>query len=53
MDPDATLEELRLHCELEKARGLTTGEAERMAVLVEALDQWLSSGGFLPAAWQR
>lgn len=28
-------------------------EAVRMAELVRALDEWLSKGGFLPAAWAR
>jgi hypothetical protein len=57
MDPDAALNELR-----ELAGRLRDPGPEqvlddledvgRMAELVEALDGWLSRGGFLPAAWQ-
>lgn len=28
-------------------------DAARLAELVMALDEWMSRGGFLPAAWQR
>lgn len=28
-------------------------DLERLADLMEALDEWLSKGGFLPKAWQR
>lgn len=35
--------------------GLLTAEeyAEEMARLWEALDEWLSKGGFLPNVWER
>jgi hypothetical protein len=29
------------------------GYAMRLAELVEALDEWIKSGGFLPEDWQR
>lgn len=29
------------------------GEASELVEYVEGLDQWLSRGGFLPAAWNR
>lgn len=54
MDPNACLMELR-----ELTRMVNDGEAfaernlERIAELVEALDGWLSRGGFLPTVWQR
>lgn len=55
MDPDANLEEQR---ELVKRinNALVTLDPdtyERLAELVEALDQWLSNGGFLPRDWRR
>jgi hypothetical protein len=28
-------------------------DAERLAELVQALDEWLTRGGFLPARWER
>jgi len=33
--------------------GLIRDVAARMGELVEALDGWISKGGFLPAAWVR
>lgn len=55
MDPNATLAEIRgLLMSLED--GLSVDSAldahERMADLVEALDEWLTRGGILPSAWQ-
>jgi len=29
-----------------------TDDAQRLAELVQALDGWISGGGFLPAAWR-
>jgi hypothetical protein len=29
------------------------GEADRLVELVEALDNWISQGGFLPKAWKK
>ncbi len=62
MDPDACLAELRQLCteqwtaddELGET-GLATADyrAERMAELIEALDEWIGRGGFLPEAWRK
>ena len=53
MDPNATLTELR-----EAARGYWTAPPTdteeaglRVVELFEALDEWLTRGGFLPEAW--
>jgi hypothetical protein len=54
MDPDACLKEL-----LELSRGIggpgwaydDQRSAERMAELIEALDGWITKGGFLPQRW--
>lgn len=43
MDPNETLRRIRA-----AIRNDETGE---LAELVEALDDWLSGGGFLPSAW--
>lgn len=58
MDPNKVLEELRQLVEDEELDGdWSAEEANRRLVLfvhsVEALDTWLSRGGFLPDAWQR
>lgn len=45
MDPDAALYSLRL--------AIASGEYEPAADYAEALDEWLSNGGFLPSAWER
>lgn len=50
MDPDATLTKIR---ELVSMLVDHPGEPTReLAELAEALDEWLSRGGFLPEAWQ-
>ena len=60
MDPNATLEQIRdlytnlvdlLDEEYAVGRGKFGDDAIRLAELVEALDEWLSNGGFLPKAW--
>ena len=43
MDPDATLQEMR--------EAYATEDWERCAELANALDMWLSRGGFMPADW--
>lgn len=56
MDPNANLEEQR-----RIVARLTDGEgpddpgadAYRLAELAQALDEWISGGGFLPDAWRR
>lgn len=51
MDPDANLDEaLELAVVLERYED---DDARRLAELVLALNEWISRGGFLPAAWQR
>lgn len=49
MDPDEVLHRLRM-----EAQGILRGEESSpaaMAEAFEALDQWLSNGGFLPSDW--
>lgn len=60
MDPNANLKEQRelaakmLHdYEDEDGNGIDQDDANRLAELVEALDGWLSKGGFLPGKWER
>lgn len=65
MDPNANLEEQRRIVAriftladseffgTRENRKLLAQDAERLAELAEALDVWISRGGFLPAAWQR
>ena len=56
MDPDAALAQMR-----EAIKTLWAAEssvaaaaaADSLAEHAAALDQWLSKGGFLPAAWSR
>ena len=59
MDPDAALDELL--CLVEHMRRLTQDDCAnridsvdilRAGELVEALDSWLTVGGFLPQRWQ-
>jgi hypothetical protein len=57
VDPDANLEELRrlVHEQEYISRTEETGDlydrAERMAELIQALDEWMVKGGFPPMAW--
>lgn len=48
MDVNAALDELRAIINRRDPE-----EYERALELVEAIDQWLSKGGFLPNAWNR
>lgn len=50
MDPDAALAEIRELVDRIKAAD-SRHTVQRLAELVDGLDQWLSRGGFLPAAW--
>jgi hypothetical protein len=52
MDPDATLSEMRELANDLGATGSFEGDADRLAELVQALDEWLSKGGFFPKAWR-
>ena len=56
MDPDATLLLLReltddIHKRSEDKLVDLTEQAENMATLFDALDKWLTVGGFFPEAW--
>jgi hypothetical protein len=51
MDPNAALKELRqLAGRFEKGED-EPGDGARMGELFDALDDWLSRGGFLPQGW--
>lgn len=60
MDPDTNLEEQREYikeifeeCDKDKPnKDIIAGFAVRLAELQQGLDEWVSKGGFLPAAWQ-
>lgn len=55
MDPDENLKEQRriaksvLDCEGD----CDSGDLVRLCELVQALDEWISKGGFLPKRWAR
>lgn len=59
MDPDAALDELLGLVDLtagetdaDIAQRINRHEILRMTELVEALDNWLTAGGFLPRRWR-
>lgn len=56
MDPNKTLETLRgsIHAFRENGDLFNRhwDHEETLVDAIEALDQWLSNGGFLPADWQ-
>lgn len=56
MDPTAALKAIRqLVREIQAPAGDgydTEGKAEELAEVIDGLDCWLSSGGFLPAQWK-
>jgi hypothetical protein len=56
MDPNETLRMLRLTIKQMRADDnelIRKAHADEIAEYVEALDEWLSRGGFLPSAWAR
>lgn len=56
MDPNATLAEMRRLVGRmldDESEHVDSGDAVRLAALLEALDGWITGGGFLPAAWRR
>lgn len=56
MDPNANLEEQRKLAQAISTtlyRETIIPDAERLAELVQALDKWLSGGGFLPKDWNK
>ncbi len=59
MDPDANLKEMReLYQKMRKyenllvARSVIQDDSMRLIELLEAMDEWLSKGGFLPEDWK-
>jgi hypothetical protein len=60
MDPDATLATIRENLAIVDSRNDTPLPTETLVDAIDtlvtatkALDEWLSNGGFRPAAWQR
>ena len=54
MDPNTALAEIPvLIAKTYTDEGATLDDGCRLYDLVEALDGWLTQGGFLPDAWQR
>jgi hypothetical protein len=54
MDPNEALEQLRQLSAQPSELLLDDGVSiRRLIELFDGLDVWLSSGGFLPAAWER
>lgn len=54
MDPNATLTRIRELVNTIVTEGpYETGYEQELAEAVNALDDWLSKGGFKPAAWTR
>lgn len=52
MDPTANLAEQRRIVE-RIVNGDSSADWSRLAELVEALDNWISNGGFLPQQWAK
>lgn len=56
MDPSETLRIIRLtiaQMRADEHPDIRKAHADELAEHVEALDEWLSRGGFLPSAWDR
>lgn len=54
MDPEETLRLIRLTIKQMRADtdpGVRKAHADELAEYVEALDEWLSNGGFPPEVW--
>ena len=59
MDPDAALDELlglvdlmAGEADVDIGQRISRHEIHRVTELVEALDSWLTAGGFLPRRWR-
>ncbi|GAA4201683.1 hypothetical protein [Actinocatenispora rupis] len=52
MDPDQTLREIRELLDDDRRAPLARDDVGALLDRIEALDRWLSRGGFLPRAWQ-
>jgi hypothetical protein len=50
MDPDVCLAEIRLILD-DHASGEWV-DLDRLTHLINSMDEWISSGGFLPQAWR-
>jgi hypothetical protein len=58
MDPDANLKEQRelvrdIRRYIENEGRAPTDDTDRLVDLVEALDEWIVKGGFLPRDWRQ
>lgn len=53
MDPDVMLEQIRDRVSDLLSDNIYSGPAMRLAEQVEELDEWITQGGFLPAAWKQ
>lgn len=53
MNPNANLQEQRRIVASIIAEDYLPQDVVYLAELVEALDNWITSGGFLPADWKR
>jgi len=53
MDPDQALQNIRNALAALRADANDYAAAEQLADSTEALDEWLTRGGHLPAAWAR
>lgn len=51
MDPNAALEAIRREIRLLDAVAPPGSAPERLVEAFDALDEWLSRGGFLPSDW--
>lgn len=56
MDPNANLDEqraiVRALLDADELDSEALNDALRLAELMQALDDWIAGGGFLPRAWQ-
>lgn len=52
MDPNATLDQIRALVANLGSEDQITLEAQQLAEHFQAMDQWLTAGGFLPGDWQ-
>jgi hypothetical protein len=52
MDPNEALQRLR-QLLAQPAELITELDVQHVRDLFDALDEWLASGGFLPAEWER
>lgn len=57
MDPNANLSEIRTIIadslkRIDAGKSPDAIDSERLVELIDALDSWMSKGGFLPECWQ-